>query len=284
MLTRLLVPVRGDGMAPSVLAHAARLARRHKAHMQVVHCRMKPADLMPRGAIMPSFARKTMVEQATTYADREEDHLRAALHSFAEDSGLDEGPPRPGKAATCEMVEESGQMADIVTHNGRLADLIVLAKPQRERNLGHTSLKSALYDAGRPVLLCPPDAPARDELGARIAVGWNGSLPAARAVMSTLDLARMAQSVDLLAIGKGEPHGPDADELATYYALRGVETRTHRFEAKSVARGLLEKAGTVGADMLIVGAYSRSQGSEMLWGGDTQAIIDATGMPVVLVH
>ena len=45
---------------------------------------------------------------------------------------------------------------DVIKRHGRLADLVAVAKPDRDRNLGVNTLKSALFNTGRPVLLCPP--------------------------------------------------------------------------------------------------------------------------------
>lgn len=283
MLITILVPVRGDGMAPTKLRHAAAMALRHKAHLRVVHCRTRPEDLVPHGVRMPDFARRTMLSQASELSNRQEEHLREMLHGFAETFGLDEGAARPGEAATCEFIEESGKMPDVVRQHGRLADLIVLAKPQRESNLGQSSLKSALYGAGRPVLICPNVDPDPD-LGRHVAIGWNGSLPASRAVASTLSIVRAADEVTLLAGGKGQPHGATTADLEDYYRLRGIATRTLRFEAKQPATALLDKAREASASLLITGAYSHSHETEMLFGGNTQKILDETKMAVVMAH
>ena len=64
MIKSILVPVRGDGMVATVLAHAAELARQHDAQVNVVHCRAQPKDLIPQGIPLPEFARKVMIEQA----------------------------------------------------------------------------------------------------------------------------------------------------------------------------------------------------------------------------
>ena len=47
MLSRILVPVRGDGMGEVVLSHAAALAHRHSAHIVVAHCRPQPEEMLP---------------------------------------------------------------------------------------------------------------------------------------------------------------------------------------------------------------------------------------------
>ena len=134
MIKTILVPVRGDGMVATVLAHAAELAKQHHAQVNVVHCRAQPKDLMPQGVPLSEFARKVMLEQASELANRQENHLRGILHRLAADFGLSEDP-NAESAALCTFTEEQGRMADVVKHAGRLSDLIVLPKPQRERNL-----------------------------------------------------------------------------------------------------------------------------------------------------
>ncbi|MEM6374518.1 MAG: universal stress protein [Pseudomonadota bacterium] len=283
MIKSILVPVRGDGMVATVLAHAAKLAQRHEAQVNVVHCRAQPKDLIPQGIPLNDFARKVMLEQAGELANRQEDHLRKILHRLASDFGLSEDASAEGKA-TCTFAEEQGRMADVVKHAGRLSDLIVLPKPQRERNLGQSSLKSALYGAGRPVLICPGQLQPDDTFANHVAVGWNGSLPAARAVASSLDIVDRAEKVSILTGGKIEPHVPTAEELQEYYALRGIAANIVAFDGKDPASALLSTCTQIGASLLITGAYSHSHESEMLFGGNTERIVDDTELPVLMAH
>jgi nucleotide-binding universal stress UspA family protein len=284
MLRKILVPVRGDGMVGTVLGHASELAKRNRAHVVVAHCRPQMADYMPYGVPLPNFARETVLKQAHELADRQEEHLRKILHRLAEDFGLSEDRTKQGETATCEFVEETGRMADVIKHQGRLADLVVVAKPDRDRNLGFNSLKSGLFGTGRPVLMCPGHGAPAADFGKHVAIGWNGSLEAARAVALTLDLVSTAEEVTILAGGKGEPHGATADELVEYYSLRGVTAKIVRFTARNPGKGLLEKCAEIGASPLIMGAYSQSQERESMFGGNTQTVIDKTEIPIVLVH
>lgn len=283
MLRKILVPVRGDGMSETVLGHAAALAMHHKAHILVAHCRAQVEDLIPYSVPLPSFTRETIRKQAHELAEQEEAALRQELHRLAEARGLSETAP-DGTAATVTFIEEYGRMADVIAHNGRLADLIAVAKPDRDRNLGTNSLKSALFRTGRPVLMCPPDREPPAEFGARIAIAWNGSLEAARAVALTLDLARAATSVTVLSGGKGEPHGATAEELLDYYALRGITAEILRFDARNPGAALLDRTVEVGASLLVMGAYGHSHERETLFGGNTQAVVDGAKIPVVMVH
>ncbi|GGC08896.1 universal stress protein [Marivita lacus] len=283
MLKSILVPVRGDGMVATVLAHAAELAKQHQAQVNVVHCRAQANDLIPPGIALSDFARKVMVEQAVELANRQEDHLRKILHRLAQDFGLEENAIVDG-TATCTFAEVHGRMADVVKHAGRLSDLIVLPKPQRERNLGQSSLKAALYGAGRPVLICPGQLQPDETFAQHVAVGWNGSLPAARAVASSLDIVHAAKRVSILTGGKVQSHGPTVEELVDYYALRGIIAEVVRFKGKDAATELLETSKSVGASLLVIGAYSHSHETEMLFGGNTERIVDKTEMPILMAH
>jgi nucleotide-binding universal stress UspA family protein len=181
-------------------------------------------------------------------------------------------------------MEEFGRMAEIVKHNGRLADLVVVARPDRDRNLGSNALKAALFQTGRPVLMCQPHAAVPTDFGAHLAVGWNGSLEAARTVALTLDLAAAADKITVLSAGPGQPHAASAEELLDYYRLRGITAEVHRFEARNPGLALLEKTVDVGASLLLMGAYGQSHERETLFGGNTQSVVDKAEIAVVMAH
>ena len=243
----------------------------------------RPKTWCRQGIPLNEFARKVMLEQASELANRQEDHLRSVLHRLAGEFGLKETADAHGPA-NCTFTEEPGRMAEVVKHAGRLADLIVLPKPQRERNLGLSSLKAALYGAGRPVLLCPAQLQPDDSFAQHVAVGWNGSLPASRAVANSLEIVGAARKVSILAGGKRLHHGPTEDELAEYYALRDITAEIVRFEEKQPADGLLNSCKRIGASLLVIGAYSHSHETEMLFGGNTERIVDQTEMPILMAH
>lgn len=228
-------------MGTTVIAPAAVLAHRHKAHIVVAHCRLNPQDMMPHGIPLPAFARKTIVAQAAQLADQEETALRASLHGFAAPLDLAETDKPDGTRATVEFIAEFGTMADVITHNGGLSDLIVVAKPDRDRNLGTNALKSGLFQTGRPILMCPPRADGAGDFAAHVAVAWNGSLEAARTVALTLDLLAAAERVTILAVGRGQPHAASPEELLDDYRLRGITAEICRFEARNPGPVLLKK-------------------------------------------
>jgi nucleotide-binding universal stress UspA family protein len=289
MIRKILVPVRGDGKGDNVLAHAAALAHRYGAHIEVVHCRPRPEDLMPYGIPIPEFLKGQLLKQSYEVADQEEAGLRRELEVLADRLKLDPSDASIGKAATVSFVEERGRQVEVIKRRGRLADLIAVAKPDRDRNLGFNTLKAALFNSGRPVLMCPPRAAAPsvapEALGARVALAWNGSAEAARALSQCMGILRQADAVWVLSNGEDAGPGTAAEDLAGYLRLHGISATVERFEAdRRVGRQLLSASAALGADMLLMGAYGDSHERETVFGGNTQTVVDTATMPVLFNH
>ena len=284
MIRKILIPVRGDGKGDNVLAHAAALAHRFKALVKITHCRARPEDLMPFGVPIPAFLKKQILEQASGVADQEEVILKAEIFALAEMLKLRMTEEPTGKSASASWVEEPGRQIDVIKRHGRLADIICVAKPDVDRNLGTNSLKAALFHTGRPVIMCPHNDDVTDELGKCIAIAWNGSIEAARAVALSLPLIEHAENITILTTGR-EASGASTDDLVSYLHLRGIDSTVNRFEPKRVVgMDLLKHAKEAGANLLIMGAYGDSHEKETMFGGNTQYVVDNAEMPVILVH
>jgi len=284
MIRKILVPVRGDGKGDNVLAHAAVLALGHKAHIVVTHCRPRPEDLMPYGVPIPTFLREQIMRQSGEVADQEELVLRAELAALAKDLGLVEADSKSGDGATVAFVEETGRQVDVIKRHGRLADLIAVAKPDVDRNLGTNTLKTALFRSGRPVLMCPPKDTPPTALGRSVAVAWNGSAEAARALAQAMPVIRHAEKVTLLTNGSDVGPGTTIEDVQEYLAAHEVDATVERFEGKSVPKALLAAAKAIGADMLVMGAYGDSHERETMFGGNTQWIVDKSDLPILFSH
>ena len=289
MIRKILVPVRGDGKGDNVLAHAAALAHRYSAHIEVVHCRPRPEDLMPYGIAIPEYLKRQLLKQSYQVADQEEAGMRGELEVLANRLKLDQSGASIGKSATVAFVEEPGRQVDVIKRRGRLADLIAVAKPDRDRNLGFNTLKAALFNSGRPVLMCPPRAAdtsgAPEALGARVALAWNGSAEAARALSQCIGVLRHAETVWILSNGEDAGTGTGAEDVVDYLRLHGISPAIERFAAdRRIGRELLSTCAAVGADMLLMGAYGDSHERETVFGGNTQTVVDTAAMPVLFNH
>jgi nucleotide-binding universal stress UspA family protein len=291
-IRRILVPVRGDGKGEGVLDHAVSLARRFKAHVDVLHCRPRPEDMLPYGVSVPAMLRKTILASASTVADQEEHKVMDLFDAYCErnDLTLVDGPPGPEDRLSLSWREELGKQAAVIAVHGRLADLIAVAQPDRARNLGLNTLEAALLETGKPVLLCPPQPTQPPQpvaaVGCHVAVAWNGSCEAARAVTIGLPVLAAAESVTIIALSDGaqKPLGPEAlkDYLASHGIAAGIATE--KSKATAVGGALLKIARASGADLLLMGAYGQSRRRELVMGGVTQHIIEHADLPVLLTH
>jgi len=285
-IAKILVPIRGDGKGENVLAHATAIARRHNAHVEAVHCRTRPDDLIPFGVVVTKSLREQIAQHAKEVADTEEASLKELFENAVRKFGLElvtgGVPPRDRPSAA--WFEERGRQMDVIKSHGRLADLVAVAKPDRDRGLGFNTLKAGLFYTGRPVLICPPAEKAPEALGKRIAIAWNGSTEAARAVALALPLIQAAEEVIVLDGGTGD-HGASGDELLRYLEIRGVRARREPVDAgDDPGRVILDSAKRLGVDMVVMGAYSRSREYEAVFGGATQYVVDHCTIPVVMVH
>ena len=284
MIRRIVMPVRGDGKGDNVFAHAAALARRYAAHVVVTHCRARAEDMMPYGVPIPAAMKKLLLSQSATVADQVEAGLKAELEALASSFGVTMSDAPIEGEPSASWVEEQGRQVDVIKRHGRLADLICVAKPDVDRNLGANTLKAALFNTGRPVMMCPHADPPPATLGARLAIGWNGSSEASRAVALALPLIEGADDVAILSAGE-EAHGTKAEDLESYLSGRGVAVRVERFAAtRRIGAELLIRAKAAGADTLVMGAYSDSHERETVFGGNTQQVVDRSTMPVIMVH
>ena len=285
MLRRVLVPVRGDGKGEGVLLHAAQIAKRFGAHVEVTHCRPQVEDLLPFGISVPRYLKDQVARHAAEVADAEESKLKAEFERIALDLGLEVVDRAGSHGPSISWTEDSGRQIDVIRRRGRLADLIAVPKPDRDRNLGANTLKSALFHTARPVLMCPAGEQLPVSLGARVAIAWNGSLEATRAVAMNLDIFARAEDVAVLVANESGEPGTSAEDLLAYLGCRGVAAHLERFRAReNVGRALLEQSRFSGADLLVMGAYGQSHERETVFGGNTQAVVDSARMPVVLVH
>jgi len=283
----ILVPIRGDGKGEGVLDHALALARRFNAHLMVVHCRPRPEDMMPLGVFVPSSFRQQIAASATTFADDEEGRVKALFQDYCRRHDLaivEDSPAAPKDRPSASWSEVTGKQAAVVAVRGRLADLIAVAQPDPDLDLGRNTLEAALLETGRLVLLCPPTPVS--SIGRHVAIGWDGHTEATRAVAAAMPILVAADQITVLSAETGAPMELGPEELRGYLARHDAraEVRTFRARATEVAQGLLAAAGGAGADALLIGAYGHSRRRQLIMGGVTQHIIDHTGLPVLMSH
>ncbi len=280
----ILVPVRGDDRGEGLLGHALALGRRSNAHIEVVHCRARPEDMLPFGVFLPASMREQIKTAAGSMADVEEDKLRPLFDAYAKTHGVEvvESPPWPQDRASMSWRERTGKQPNIIAVYGRLADVIAVPRPDRSQNFGVNTLEAALFSTGRPVLMCPPGAAGT--VGEHAAIAWNGSAEAARAVALAMPALIGAGKVTILSIGSEAAADMGPDMLAAHLASHGIEAGVIERDGGKVAQTVLSECGNCGADLLVMGAYGQSRQLEMVMGGVTQHVVDNARLPILMSH
>ena len=183
-----------------------------------------------------------------------------------------------------EFLETDGSVAELLANQGRLADLIVTAHPPADRpNSKPLMLEIALRETGRPVFIAPVTPFAT--VAEHVAIAWNGSSEAARAVALSLDLLRRASQVTIVSVQESAPIEPDAQQLANYLDRHNIESSSIIVEGKesNASARLLAESERAGADLLLMGAYSRSRTTRALSGSTTNHILRKATIPVIMV-
>jgi hypothetical protein len=136
--------------------------------------------------------------------------------------------PAAPDGASASWREEVGFASAVVARRARFFDLVVLGRSGRVIDVPYSdTIEQAILEAGRPVLIAPLGiGPAPCET---IAIAWNDSASAARAVASAMPLLQQAKAVHVISAGKtgARPN----EELAEYLAWHGITAASHSVAA-----------------------------------------------------
>jgi nucleotide-binding universal stress UspA family protein len=172
----------------------------------------------------------------------------------------------------------------LLAGEGRLSDLIVVAGVRGER-AGEVEERfaTALLHAARPVLLLPErgieDSPRT------IAIAWNGSAEATRALSGALPLLLNADRLHVLTAATPRTRVESGAALAEYLGWHGLIGEVHpMYPEDEVGSALLARAAELQADLLVMGGYSRSRMRERIFGGVTQHVLEHHDLPVLIAH
>lgn len=179
-----------------------------------------------------------------------------------------------------------GHVGDALRYTGNWHDLIVLARDDEDPWGSPAALASIALHVDRPCLVVPP---GKAQLGLDcIAVAWNGSIEAIRALHGALPLLQRAKRIVML-VGKGgsaSPPVPAPEFTLERWCRRhelGVEFEMLDDDADQGAP-IHDAARAAYADLLVMGAYGRSRFAERVLGGVTRYMLQHADMPLLMRH
>lgn len=223
-----------------------------------------------------------VLQETIHHAREDASELASAAKSQLENSSLRWGVTE----AVCQLADVSR----FVASHSRFADLAIVPRPYGEgRGIElEPVVEGALFEGQSPVIVLP-DAGPELKLPGKIAIGWNESAEALRAVRSALPFLSTAQSAHIVVIDPPK-HGPTRSDpggqLSQYLARHGVKVEIDVL-AKTMPRvsDVMRRHVTdINADMVVMGAYGHSRFREAILGGATRNMLETCEVPVFMAH
>jgi nucleotide-binding universal stress UspA family protein len=175
-----------------------------------------------------------------------------------------------------------------LAREARLKDLTLVPLQPHDARL-EKIVERLIFYSGRPILLCPEEF--ADRLAARldrVAIAWDHTAPAARAVAEALPLLQAAASVRIITATdqKTPAELESAAALVSHLAEHGI---TAMFEAvkidgSSVGKVFEAYVNANAIDLLVMGAYRHSRLNEFVWGGASSTVIGRPPCWVMMSH
>jgi nucleotide-binding universal stress UspA family protein len=179
-------------------------------------------------------------------------------------------------------------MIGTIAMQARLNDMAI-AIVRTSDSFSEKLVERLLFETGRPVLMCPErTADSLDTSFNDVAIAWDHTAPAARAVGDALPLLRRAGRVRILT---ATDKASDAQLASAAALVRHLAEHdiTAAFEAVEIAGSSVGKVFEQyvednAIDLLVMGGFRHSRLNEHIWGGVTSTVINQPPCWVMLSH
>tara|TARA_R110001592_G_scaffold240929_2_gene501267 strand:- start:96128 stop:97024 length:897 start_codon:yes stop_codon:yes gene_type:complete len=295
-IRKILVPLSGqydpadpESLETPALETAFNVGRRLGAHVEVFCIEADLPSAQSRlSPWIPGFSMGTLIDMIDKESVKRRGRVRELFEVVADRcSAPRSSKPDSTAAFSVNFLEQVGQVGGSMSVRGRLADLIVTACFSLDQAFfagdAPPLLEVALRNTGKPLLISP--SKARETFGQKIAIAWNGTSEAARAVSLAIEFLKTAEEVIVISVNEGKAIEPDGDSLADYLQWHGVRSRTVTLDGSAASSGqiLLEQIDESGADMLVMGAYTQDRFRRVVFGGVTGKVLAEMPVPVLMV-
>lgn len=262
---------------PEAIASVAAFAGQFGAHLKATALEI---DLGPglyfEGADIGEF-----LAAETAKSHRNAEQLLAAVRAAAEQHGI----ACHARIEKCAISEAGGRLVD----DGRISDLCIV--PVRRGDESDRAIaERVIFASGRPVLLLPAGA-SRPHVGAmeRVAIAWDSSRSAARALADAMPLLRRAAHIRILTVSNDKPLESfrTAIDLAAHLSHHAItveidEVRTAR--GQTIGDTFRSYVSRHAIDLLVMGAYGHTRLREFVLGGATRSILTDPPCWTLLSH
>jgi nucleotide-binding universal stress UspA family protein len=274
MIRDLLVHVDGSEAGRRRLRFAIDLALRTGARLNGLH-------VMPPPEVPPLYKPSQVDEATANMSLKLASNARAAREVFNEEAAQ--------RLIDARWFESDGDVVHGICDSARYVDLVILGQYEWQGpHVNHPLpiAHSVVLRCGRPVVVVP--AAVGPISFARVAIAWDGSREAVRAVHDALPLLALSQSVEIVTVipPSAVESDDDAKHLSAHLANHGIKIEGGVIQIRAeeepiTLRKQMEKAQY---DLLVMGGYSRPMWLEFIFGGTTQSMLLSSKIPVLVSH
>jgi nucleotide-binding universal stress UspA family protein len=277
VLSDIAVYVDGTEATKARVGFAVALAKEHGAHL--VGIAFAPT------ALLPLYGADVGLADMTEVLESVKTQSANALEAFKTRAKAE------GVSAEARLMQGmSEEFPHDFAHAARHVDLAILGQPRDgDPLIGQYALvERCLFASGRPVIIVPA-APEKPALKGTIVAAWDGSAEAARAINDALTFLKSAARVVLLVgvtAEQEEEHAPQTDDMIAHLKRHSVLAEVVQVKASEgdVGRLLLSSAKTLGADLMVLGAFHHSRWREFILGGVTLTVLEEATIPLFMAH
>jgi nucleotide-binding universal stress UspA family protein len=177
------------------------------------------------------------------------------------------------------------EVPDLLVEYARLRDLTIMSVPE---SYDQWFAEAIIFGSGKPTLILPENPRPRPFELETVAVAWDFSRAAARAIADALPLLERAKRVRVVTVTREKALDTkhSAEELAKNLARHGIDVVLDMVDAKGSPIGDVLESYTRShrADLLVMGAYGHSRLREFVLGGATRSLLSKPPLPILFSH
>jgi nucleotide-binding universal stress UspA family protein len=189
-----------------------------------------------------------------------------------------------------EIVHEHGLVAELpalAAEYARFRDLTILPV-NFDDFVNRWDAEAIIFKSGRPTLLIPEGRVPRTAALNAVAVAWDYSRAAARAIADAIPVLQRAKTVHVVTVlhEKSFDVRRKTHDIGAYLARHDITALTYQIDAagRPIGDVLDQFIDQDRIDLLVMGAYGHSRLREFVLGGATRSMLADPPIPLLLSH
>lgn len=275
----LVIGLGNSSSASNALDYAINLARQSEAELTGLHVN-QPMMEEPQ---IQAWISEDMIEMLGAANQKAIADLQQGFATKTANAGI---------TSSSHFILEEGYVDEHLATFTRFHDMLVIGRTDQKMQSGHTSLRAEniVTRAGRPVLMVPSDCCFKEAESRSIAVAWDGSRAAARALADALHLYGANYHYDIISVlptARSQPSSvQQGRNILDFLSSHGVGTNLVRLVADkhSVASTLLRYVELEKPSLLVMGSGGHKRLRDEVFGGVTRQLLARACIPIFMAN